>query len=110
MSSDAPDISMVITFHSEGTLAIPALASARELLAAARQAGLAVEARAVLDKCDSETRHYVAVNGDWLDGVEEISLGHAAWARNSGVQAAHGRYIAFIDGDDLWGADWLLRA
>jgi hypothetical protein len=105
-----PDITAIVIFHHEGALVLPALASLRDLVDTARSTGLVVEARAVLDRADTLTRELVATRGDFLSGVDEVSFGDAGLTRNAGVSFAHGRFLAFLDGDDLWGADWLRLA
>ena len=104
------DLTATVIFHREGAQALPALASMAELVAVARAAGLRVEARAVLDRADDLTRHLVAVRGAWLDAVEEVAFGDLGRSRNQGALSARGEYLAFLDGDDLWGAEWLRRA
>jgi hypothetical protein len=104
------DLTATIIFHREGAFALPALSSMAELVSAAREAGIRVEARAVLDNADDLTRRLVASRGAWLDDVEEVSFGDLGLSRNKGSQSANGEFLAFLDGDDLWGSEWLRLA
>jgi hypothetical protein len=108
--SNQPNITVTVIFHREGPFALPALDSMKELVGVARADGLIVEARAVLDRADDLTRHLVAARGSWLNSVEEVTYGDLGLSRNAGAQAANGEFLAFLDGDDLWGSDWLRLA
>lgn len=104
------DVSVVVVLHGEGPLAVPALASMSDLVSAARSAGLAVEAIAVLDRGDVLTCHVLEEAGEWLDAGVEVDFGDLGRSRNHGAQITSGDYLAFLDGDDLWGSDWLATA
>jgi hypothetical protein len=105
-----PDITVTVIFHREGVYALPALASLSDLVAGARAAGLSLETQAVLDRADELTRHNIALGAPWLDTVQEVSFGDLGLSRNEGTRLAHGRFLAFLDGDDLWGDQWLRAA
>jgi hypothetical protein len=105
--SAGPDITVTVNFHREGAFAVSALASLYDLVHTARAAGLTVETQAVLDRPDELTRHNIEVHGRWIDQVTEVSFGDLGLSRNAGTDLAHGRFLAFLDGDDLWGEHWL---
>jgi hypothetical protein len=104
------DITATVIFHREGAFAVAALASFGDLVAVARAAGLVVETQAVLDRPDDATRHIVELHGRWIDTVKEVSFGDLGLSRNAGAGFARGRYLSFLDGDDLWGDQWFRAA
>ncbi|VWC89721.1 hypothetical protein BLA17378_04483 [Burkholderia aenigmatica] len=110
MREVVPDITVTIVFHCEGSYVVPALGSMKRLVEITRDAGIVVETRALLDKANDETRHLVSLRGAWLDDICEVSFGDLGLTRNYGAQIASGRFLSFLDGDDLWGSEWLTKA
>jgi hypothetical protein len=108
--SARPDVTVTVNFHREGAFALSALASLEDLVKVARAAGISVETQAILDRPDELTRHIIGVRGRAIDQVQEVSLGDLGLSRNAGTSLAHGQFLAFLDGDDLWGEQWLRTA
>jgi hypothetical protein len=108
--TDAPDITATVILHGEGLYAVSALASLSDLVRVACAAGLTVETQIILDRADELTSHIVAVRSQGIDTVKVVSFGDLGLSRNAGTYLAHGRFLSFLDGDDLWGERWLLAA
>lgn len=104
------NVTATIIFHAERAFAIPALASMRTMVNFAKAQGISVETRAVLDRADNQTEQLVHQHGAWLDDIAKVDFGDLSLARMHGVAKSNGEYLAFLDGDDLWGEDWLLAA
>ncbi|MFL9907894.1 glycosyltransferase family A protein [Paraburkholderia sp. RL17-337-BIB-A] len=106
------DITAVINGHAEGLLAQPSLRSLSKAAAVARSNGLRVELLAILDKPNPLTKEVFdefARNEPELR-IEIVQHGDLGFSRNSAVENARGKWIGFLDADDIWGEDWLVRA
>lgn len=108
------DISVVLTTHREGYLLGPTIDSCIAAIEAASGMGKSIEVVVVQDRCDELTRSMAPQHiAKSLFGVPtkvmETDLGDPGLARNHGVEASSGRSVTFLDGDDLWGANWLVR-
>lgn len=105
------DLTLVLTVHDEGIMAV---VSARSLLAAraeATAAGLTSQVILVMDRPTAATRRALApFIREEAPRVIETDFGDQGQARNAAVDAAEGAYVAFLDGDDLWSHNWLVAA
>lgn len=104
LSADRTLVSAVIPTHGRPELLACAVRSAL------RQTWFFLEVIVVLDGPDAATEAYLASVAD--PRVRSVMLPEAAGgcaARNAGVRAARGEWIAFLDDDDEWMPDKIAR-
>jgi glycosyltransferase involved in cell wall biosynthesis len=104
-----PDLTLVVTAHNETLVSGPTMASADVAVAAARAAGYTVQTVIALDRASEATTEYFRQPDfdHWERWVmHEGDLGRV---RNAIVPRTKGRYIAFLDADDLFSENWLVR-
>jgi peptidoglycan/xylan/chitin deacetylase (PgdA/CDA1 family)/GT2 family glycosyltransferase len=83
---------------------------AATLAGVCRQHDVEMELIVVDDASTDGTADYVAALGDpCIRVIRRERPGGPAKARNAGIAAARGRWIAFLDDDDLWAPDKLRR-
>lgn len=102
-------ISIVVNSHAEGPLINFAIKSVDlAVLTLQRTFRIEVEKIIVLDNPDDETSNEVnKLSNTWARIF--VDNGDLGASRNAGVNRAQGKYVAFLDGDDLWGKSWLLN-
>ncbi|MGH7217931.1 MAG: glycosyltransferase [Candidatus Microsaccharimonas sp.] len=104
-----PVFSVVITAHREGIIAHKTLVSIQKALEPLYEIGISYEVVIHIDNGDTETNayfdRYKSISGYTL---LYNSFGNPADSRNFAINAAKGKYIALIDGDDLITKDWLI--
>lgn len=106
------DLSIIITAHSEGILLHKTLASVRRAVQPLKDAHINAEIIIHTDNPSLTTREYIRVHKKQLSDVCLYinHFGDLGTARNFAVQHAHGRYVTFIDADDLMSSKWLIQA
>lgn len=102
-----PDVTVVVTAHQETVVCGPTMRAAELAIAAARDRGFVVEAIVALDCPSDATREYFAQ--ERLDSWVHLELdeGDLGRTRNAVVPQTNGRYLAFLDADDLFSENWL---
>lgn len=104
-------VSVVINCHREGILVYKTLKSVADAVFYAEQRGLHCQVIAALDRADAAT--FDVVNCFKRDNESlallllEIDNGDLGLSRNAAVLQSAGKYIAFVDGDDLISENWL---
>ena len=104
-----PAITVIVNLHAEGRLCIPSIVSAQRACARAAEEGHDCEILVVVDRGSAQTLASLEPFASQIR-VEHCDFGDPGEARNLGVEKAMGEFIAFIDGDDLVGSEWLVIA
>lgn len=104
------DITVALTAHRESVLIGPTLRSAEAAIAAAEATGFTVERLIGLDCPNAETRNFLAQ--ERLRSWRQIEYEHGdqGLVRNELARRATGRFLAFLDADDLFSENWLLNS
>jgi glycosyltransferase involved in cell wall biosynthesis len=111
-NNEVIDVSLLITFHSEGVLAHSTLNSIERCRIYAEAAGISTEYVWVLDAVNDETREVLMVHPAVSGNVRIMEVNHRdlGASRNSGIQVARGTAVAILDGDDYFSTNWIERA
>jgi hypothetical protein len=103
------DLTLVVTAHNETLVSGPTMTSADRAVAEARAAGFTVQTVIGLDAPADRTRAYFEQPrfDHWERRVlDEADLGRV---RNTLIPELEGRYVAFLDADDLFSRNWLVE-
>lgn len=105
------DLSIVVTAHSEGILLHKTLRSVFRSIEKLKKNRIKFEVIVHVDNGNEETleclRKYA--NKEKIIIVEN-SFGSLSQSRNFAVSVAKGKYVSFLDGDDLISENWYLNA
>ncbi len=104
------DVSVVIPAHKEGRMARHTLQSAIRAIAFAEKTGISSEILVVMDSADENTVSFLDREKAVVSHVEMVEYRDLGLTRNHGVRKAHGKYVAFLDADNLFCESWLSHA
>jgi len=102
-------VELVLTAHAEGAMAAVSYNSLLQAATYAESQGIVVHKTVCLDKPDNHTR--IIFEGLPEDTkIIETDFGDQGLVRNAAAEASQCDLIAFLDGDDLWGENWVHKA
>jgi glycosyltransferase involved in cell wall biosynthesis len=104
------DITVILNCHSEGRLTHATTQSISAAIERAESAGLKVEWLIVQDNASPDLKQYFDRYLPAKAQLLPVSCGDPGIARNLAAQAARGKYLTYIDGDDLFSSNWLVGA
>lgn len=107
------DITVIVTAHAEGRLLHRTLRSVEVATEYARSQDIRCEVIVVADNADNVTADYLEVHFHSRNDAARkfhVSFADPGLARNYGAEKAVGKYVAFLDGDDLISRTWLCNA
>lgn len=102
------ELDLFLFAHNEGCALGAAVAAVRRAMALAE--GLVMRCHLVLREADALTQHWAAQSLDRSWTRLESPATSLAAARNLARACATAPLVAFVDGQDLWCADWLRKA
>ena len=108
--NEAVDVSAIVIAHNEAAIAVIAWRSAVAACQAAEARGLSTETIVVLDRPDTATERCFSDPETVNTRRILADYGDLSQSRNLGVAHSRGRFVALLDGDDLWSSGWLWRA
>lgn len=106
------DVSAIVNAHKEGLFLKPALDSVSACFEIAKEQNLNTELLIAMDRSDQLSVDVVTDATAKFTNSRIIPMdnGDIGRCRNQAALLAKGKYVAFLDGDDLWGRTWLTNS
>lgn len=104
------DISVVIPPHHIGRLAHHTMRSLFRAIEYASLRGITTEIVIVMDRPDEKTKKYISRYENSELTLETVDFGDLGLTRNFGVKLSAGKYITFLDDDNLYCKNWIYKA
>ena len=105
-----PDVTLILNAHREGLASINSMKSMIDASASAIADGINIECLIVADRSDQDTLDATTLMTDLGATLLKVDYGDLSDARNLGVRRSRGKFLAFLDGDDLWSRNWISEA